>query len=284
MYLHAILMTGILLSGVGALADTGDSEVCERHAATRQQVENCRRELSAAQSRLIALQTEHRIQSALFAAKPATPPKRNPEFERLQTAFSALELQTRKLSDRMAPAHPERIATEAELDTIRDQLAATPEFLDAGPSAELAATRSPDSEISFSKGIARAESDLHRAEQHLASALEGERRALAKLLTLSRTQPAAVVKQPAQVQKVEVVQFRNAGWIMAGMVSAVLLLVLIASRSRVEKSPPQIPSTTALPPSPPSRRIIYSAGETPAPAAFHTKPQRNPIVPRRRVS
>ncbi len=134
--------------------------------------------------------------------------------------------------------------------------------------------------------IERAEHDLHRAEDRLSAALDMERHALADLLT---SPPAVSTTTPkAQSETTPSSQQQNAGWILAGIAGAAVLLFLIASGARSEMAPDSIHPATAPAPSvpgpPTSRRLVYSAsGEKPTPTPPATKTRRAPIIPRRRV-
>jgi predicted NBD/HSP70 family sugar kinase len=182
----------------------------------------------------------------------------------------------------MAPAHPEMIAAEAELEVVRHQLAQTPEFVGSDSAQEPPVNHYASSEDSADARIARAEQDLHRAEQKLESALEAERRALAALLTPPQPDPVVVANSAEQL---EAAAPRDAGWELAGIAAAALLLLLITRQPRSGKASPQSSPEPALMLSPAARRNIYdSADQRLPPAANQPLQRRAPVVPRRRAS
>lgn len=281
---QAVLLIGILLSSTEVPVEPTVVAARERYVAARQEVDTARRDLSVAQTRLAALKAEQRLQAALAAARPAPPPQRNPEFDRAQADVRMLDLQVRKLSERLAPAHPELITAEAELDAARGQLARIPEYLDRGlllPPEE----NVPAPEFALiATEIEQAASNVRQAEDRLTAVLEVERQALAVLLTLPQVEPSAQPETVATAEIVQPAEQQFSGWIMAGLVSATLLVILIASRSRADIAPPATPAEPVVPTAPPSRRLIYSESTKPSPTANATKSRRTPVIPRRRVS
>ena len=199
---------------------------------------------------------------------------RNPAWDRWNAELRAAEGRSQRLSEKLAPAHPEMLAAESELQALRDQLEAMPEFLPSTPPAKLERNRAD--ELSLARRIQSAERDVEAAENGLAQAANNYQ----AILTSREEKPSAV---PATVDSVAP-STAIPGWVWPVGGGLLALMCVRRGRSRTDK----IPSTSTQPVHT-VKRLVYSMAPTdrgsPPPAAeFRLLENAGPklIIPRRR--
>ena len=283
--LRYMLILSLFLSGPSILLAAEETDKPSREklqqelVAASGRLEAARRSAIDARLRLEELHLQRRL-SSLPKVKPA--PQRNSAWDRLAIELRLVEDRSRRLSDKLAPAHPEMQAVENELRTLRTQLENTPEFL-SNPALDLA------DDLQIGQGLEEqvrdAEQELQFAESSLAQATEDHQ--LAMLALISAPTKADI---PPESSTIATSNFRTVSiWCVVG---GVCLAVLWAVGRTIRSSAPQHQASARIVRvDTPARRIVYPASNpsthfAPNRVAATTRrnnPSQHKIVPRRRT-
>ena len=248
----------------------GLDQEAQRELALRE-LENARSAVFHARLRRAELNIERRSTEQVPSPTPAV---RNPDWDRWNAELRATESRSQRLSEKLAPAHPEILAVESELHAIRDQLEATSEFVNLTPPVQPESKRKDD--LDLAQRVQLAQRDVEAAESALARAGENYQTALA----------FRVEKPSATPDSVDFVAPSGAipGWVWPVVGGLLALACVRRGRARTDKMP-----ITSAPAAQSVKRLVYStapADRGSAPSAVEFRPLKNVgpvlIIPRRR--
>ena len=248
-------------------------ELQKQLVAASGRVEVARRLAMDARLRLEELNLQRRLTERPQAQNT---PNRNPVWDRLAIELRVVEDRVRRLSDKLAPAHPEMQAAESELRTLKAQLESTAEFVPSTASEMTVEAEWKNQQVG--EQITDAKQNLQDAESTLAQATEEHQ--LAMLALIARQ---ATIEAPPEPKSPAITNFRTVSiWCIVG--GACLLTLWALQQRAIPSSSSPLRSTRITRVDTPARRIVYPAANANPPivrprSAMTPRPK---IVPRRR--